>query len=75
MTLKQMAALNVAKFIGVAALGGILVNIMIHFLGQAWTGTIMAGVILIYMIRMVYQIEVDRLQRLNSLTKIKESGQ
>ena len=75
MTLKQMAALNVAKFMATAALGGVLVNISIHFLGIGWTGTIIAALMLIYMIRMVYEMEVDKLERLNTLKKIRESDQ
>ena len=73
MNIRQMALLNVAKIIGSAMIAGILVNVGIHYLGIATVGTVIALAVLCYMAKMVYDIELAKLERLNALKKIKEA--
>jgi hypothetical protein len=72
MTLKQMAALNVAKIVGIALIMGIIVNVSLDYFGLATVGLIMAIAVLAYMIRFMYDIEVSKLESKNALTKLKE---
>ena len=72
MTIKQMAALNVAKFLAIVLAIGILVNVSMFYFGIATVGIIAALAILAYMIRFMYQVELDKLERTNSLAKLKE---
>ena len=73
MNIRQMAALNVAKILGSAMLMGIVVNVGIHYLGIATVGTVIALAVLCYMAKLVYDIELSKLESLNALKKIKES--
>jgi high-affinity Fe2+/Pb2+ permease len=73
MTLKQMAALNVAKLVAFALAVGLVVNVSLHYFGLATVGLIMAIAVLAYMIKFMYDIEVSKLESKNALTKIKES--
>ncbi len=73
MTLKQMAMLNVAKLLAVGIAGAVVVNISLHYLGLAWTGAIGAGLLLAWMVRFVYDVELAKLEAKNSLEKIRNS--
>lgn len=73
MTLKQLAAWNVAKFMGSAFAVGVLVSVAIEYLGVNTVGMALAVLVLAYMLRLCYKIEVDRLERTNTLKKIKEA--
>jgi high-affinity Fe2+/Pb2+ permease len=73
MTLKQMAALNVAKLVAFALAVGVVVNVSLHYFGLATVGLIAAVALLAYMIKFMYDIEVSKLESKNALTKIKES--
>ncbi len=73
MTLKQMAAVRVAKMLAVVTVVGVANSWLINEFGLAVVGTVWALVLLVYMTKMVYDMEVDKLERLNSLKKIKES--
>ncbi len=73
MNLKQMALVNVAKILGTAVLAAVVVNVGIHYLGLAVVGTLIALALLVYMAKMVYDIELDKLERLDTLKKIKDT--
>jgi Flp pilus assembly protein TadB len=73
MTLKQRAAVNVAKFLLAVIAIGITVNALMFYFGVATVGIIAGLSLLIYMIRFMYQVEVDKLERTNTLTKIRDS--
>jgi Flp pilus assembly protein TadB len=73
MTLKQRAAVNVFKFLVAVTAIGIAVNLLMFYFGVATVGIIAGLSLLIYMIRFMYQVEVDKLERTNTLTKIRES--
>lgn len=72
MTLKQLAAWNVAKFMGSAFAVGLLVSVAITYLGLNTVGTLIAVCVLFYTVYLCYKIEVDKLERTNALTKLKD---
>lgn len=72
MTLKQMAALNVAKIVAFALIVGLVVNVSLHYFGIATVGLIAAVALLVYMIHFMYDIEVSKLEAKNSLKKLKD---
>jgi hypothetical protein len=72
MTIKQMAAVNVLKIIGLALAVGIVFNLGLHYLGLAVMGTVFAAALLAYMIKFVYDVELSKLESKNALAKLKE---
>jgi hypothetical protein len=72
MNIKQMAALKVAGLIGSAIAMGIVVNVSIHYFGIATVGVIVAVALLAYFCKFAYDIELSKLESLNSLRKLKE---
>lgn len=73
MTLKQMALKRTAIF-ALTALGvGVLNSLAIHYFGIEAVGLVWAVLFLFFGIRFVYQTEVDRLERENTLKKIKDA--
>ncbi len=75
MTIKQMAMLNVAKFVAGALVIGVVNSLAINYFGIATVAIFWSVVFLIYAVKFVYDVELAKLERLNTLTKIKESGQ
>jgi uncharacterized membrane protein YgaE (UPF0421/DUF939 family) len=73
MTLKQMAAMRVLKLLALALATGLAVNIALHYLGLMVVGISIAVLVLAWMIKFMYDIEVSRLERENSLEKIRRS--
>lgn len=73
MTLKQRAALNVAKMVVFAITVGVIVNVSLHYLGLATVAVIAAVALLAYMIRFMYDIEVSKLESKNALNTLKET--
>jgi hypothetical protein len=72
MNIRQMAAVNVARFLALVLAIGIAVNVSMFYFGIATVGIIAGLVMLIYMIRFMYQVELDKLESKNALSKIKE---
>ncbi len=75
MTIKQMAMLNVAKFVAGAVALGVANSLAINYFGIATVGIFWTVVFMIYAIKFVYDVELSKLEARNSLKKIKESGQ
>ncbi len=75
MTIKQMAMLNVAKFVAGALAIGVVNSLAINYFSIATVAIFWSVVFLIYAVKFVYDVELAKLERLNTLTKIKESGQ
>ena len=68
MTPKQTALTNVALMLFTAVAGGFAIGALLTVFGPAWVGTGFAFALLAYVVKMVYDMEVDkatRLQRLN----------
>lgn len=72
MNIKQMAALNVAKVLGGGILIAVIVNLGIHYLGITTVGIIACSAMFIYCVKMVYDIELSKLESRNALKKLKE---
>ena len=73
MNIRQMAALNVAKFLAAVLAIGIVVNVSMFYFGIATVGIVFALAVLAYMIKFMYDIELSKLESKNALTKIKDS--
>jgi hypothetical protein len=73
MNIRQMAMMNVAKLIGSAVAMGVVVNLGIHYFGIAIVGTVVALGVLAYMCKFAYDIELSKLEHLNTLKKIKDT--
>jgi Flp pilus assembly protein TadB len=73
MTIKQMAALRVAKILAAILAVSIAVNIALHVFGIAAVGVALAIALLAYMVKFIYDIELSKLQSENSLEKIRKS--
>jgi uncharacterized membrane protein YfcA len=71
MTLKQMALLKVAKLVAVSMIVGAVVGLGQIYIGVAATAGILVVLVLIYAGRMVYQMELDKLNTLEKLKNIK----
>jgi len=67
MNIKQQAAINVAKIISIAFICGSLVGAILNFVPIQYIGIGAVVLMLFYAIRFVYQIEVDKLERLQAL--------
>jgi uncharacterized membrane protein YfcA len=71
MTLKQMALLKVAKLVAFSMIVGAVVGLSQIYIGVAATAGILLVLVLIYAGRMVYQMELDKLNSLEKLKNIK----
>jgi hypothetical protein len=71
MTLKQMALLKVAKLVAFSMIVGAVVGLSQIYVGVAATAGILLVAVLIYAGRMVYQMELDKLNSLEKLKNIK----
>jgi uncharacterized membrane protein YfcA len=71
MTLKQMALLKVAKLVAFSMIVGAVVGLSQIYIGVAATAGILVVLVLIYAGRMVYQMELDKLNSLEKLKNIK----
>ncbi len=71
MTLKQMALLKVAKLVALSMIVGAVIGLSQIYIGVAATAGILVVLVLIYFGRMVYEIELDKLNTLEKLKQIK----
>jgi len=67
MTPRQTAARNVAVFFLSAIGSGVLMAFALNFFGLALVGTALAFLMLIYLVKVVYDMEVDKAERLERL--------
>ena len=74
MNIKQMAAARVAVFMAVSITMGAAVSAAITYWGLAIVGIALSVAVLLYLIKMLYDIELDKLERTNTLTKLKDLG-
>ena len=73
MTLNQLAAWNTAKKFALVILGSTIVNVAVYFWGWPAVGTIIAAAVMCWAVYGLYDMERSRLERENTLTKIKET--
>jgi hypothetical protein len=74
MTIKQMAAMRVAAFIAVATLVGLAASAAIAYWGLATVGLAASLAVLAYLIKLMYDIELSKLESKNALRKLKDLG-
>ena len=72
MTLKQLALKRTILFVLAVVSVGVLNSLAMHHFGLVAVGMVWAAVFLIFGVRFVYQTEVDRLERENTLKKLKD---
>jgi len=63
------AVLKVLQLIAVAIIVGGGTALTIDAIGLVWTGVIFAAALLVYMLKQVYDIELDRQRRLDELNQ------
>lgn len=73
MTLNQLAAWRTAKKFFFVMLGVTTVNLAVYFVGWPVVGTIIAVAVMCWAIYGSYDMERSKLERENTLTKIKET--
>lgn len=69
MTPKQTALTNVALMLFTAVAGGFALGALLALFGPAQVGLGAALVVLAYIVKMMYDMEVDRVERLQRLNE------
>ena len=72
MTAKQTAMLNVAKLIGVAVLAGALTSTLLIFVPVPFIGIGVCVVVMLYLVHMIYELELSKAEYRQSLTQLKK---
>lgn len=67
MTPRQTALKNVVLFFSTAVGSGVALALAIDFFGLALVGTAFSFAMLIYLVKIVYDMEVDKAERLEKL--------
>lgn len=62
MDIKQRAAWDVARMLAVGCLAGLAVTLAIGYFGLAATGIAVSTAMLIWLIKMAYDVRVDQLE-------------
>lgn len=75
MTLNQLAAWRTAKKFFFVILGSTIVNVAVYFWGWPAVGTMIAAAVMCYALYGLYDMERNKLERENTLRKIKECGE
>ena len=69
MTPKQTALANVSLMMLTAVAVGFAIGALLALFGPVWVGTAFAFALLAYVIKMVYDMEVDKAERLQRLNE------
>ena len=67
MTSKQIALLNVTKIIALAIITGALVGYLLITFSLAHVSMALSAAMLLYVIKMMYDLELDKAERLKQL--------
>ena len=70
MTPKQTAMINVAKLLGVAVLAGTLTSSLLIFVPLPYIGIGVCMIVLLYLIHMIYEMELSKAEYLETLNKL-----
>ncbi len=71
MTAKQTALLNVAKLLGTALLAGFCANVAFTYFTVTEIGIGFCAGMIVYLCKMVYDLELAKAEHLESLNKMK----
>jgi hypothetical protein len=72
MNIRQLAAMNVAKFVAVTFVMGAVSALLLNIWGVVGLGLAFTGVMLVYAVKSMYDIELSKLESKNALAKLKE---
>ena len=70
MTPKQTALLNMSKLLGIALVSGFLVNVAFTYFTVAQIGVGFCVGMIVYLCKMVYDIELAKAEHLETLNKL-----
>jgi len=70
MTPKQTAIRNMAKVFGVAVLAGTLTSTLLIFVPLPYIGIGAAVIMMLYLIHMIYELELSKAEHLEALNKL-----
>lgn len=72
MTPKQTAIRNVAKLVGVAVLAGAATSALVAFVPLPLIGIGFCAIVMLYLIHMIYELELSRAEYRETLTQLKK---
>ena len=72
MNIRQLAAMNVAKFVAVTFVMGAVSALLLNMWGVVGLGLAFTGVMLVYAVKSMYDMELSKLESKNALNKLKE---
>ena len=70
MTAKQTAIRNVIKLIATALVVGLIVGLLVNTVPLAYIGIGACVIMLGYLVKFVYEVELDKAERLEKLNKM-----
>jgi hypothetical protein len=72
MNIRQLAAMNVAKFVAATFVMGAVSALLLNMWGVVGLGVAFTGVMLVYAVKSMYDMELSKLESKNALNKLKE---
>ena len=72
MNIRQLAAMNVAKFVAVTFVMGAVSALLLNMWGVVGLGLAFTGLMLVYAVKSMYDMELSKLESKNALNKLKE---
>jgi hypothetical protein len=72
MNIRQLAAMNVAKFVAVTFVMGAVSALLLNTWGVVGLGLAFTGLMLVYAVKSMYDMELSKLESRNTLRKLKE---
>jgi uncharacterized membrane protein YgaE (UPF0421/DUF939 family) len=72
LSLKQTALINVAKLVGLAVLVGSVTSVLLMAVPLPYIGIGVCVIVLLYMIHMIYELELSKAEYQETLKKLNE---
>ena len=72
LSLKQTALLNVAKLVGVAVLAGSATSVLLMTVPLPYIGIGVCVIVLLYLVHMIYELELSKAQHQEALKEMTE---
>ena len=72
MNIQQLAAMNVAKFVAATFVMGAVLALLLNMWGLVALGIAFTGLMLVYAVKSMYDMELSKLESRNALRKLKE---
>jgi fatty acid desaturase len=74
LSIKQTALLNVAKLVGVAVLAGSVTSVLLMAVPLPYIGIGVCVIALLYLIHMVYELELSKAEHQETLKELNKKG-